>query len=331
VSATDFLARLQRVKPTSKRGWTACCPAHDDRDPSLSIKLGDDDRILVNCHAGCTAEAIVEALGLSMRDLMPERPSRDFASWRAPRTVERREMGSAGFDRSDASTLWATSRARARNDDMVGRDSDVYRFLTKRQLMPAWELPVFGILAEQSGLHPSIQSWPKRGYQLIAPLFDQSGAVANVQARVIRCGEPKTLVPGGTRLSGTVFADSRGRSLLAGEAEADCVVFGEGLTDMLALAIASPFPVLTAPGTSCLVSAVGSWARGRRVLLAIDNDAAGQRAVAPTAEALYQQGALEVSAITWPGHAKDACDVLAARGEVGLRGFLERATRSGGA
>ena len=53
-------------------GWSACCPAHEDRRPSLSISEGDDGRALVRCHAGCTADAVCGALGLQARDLMPD-------------------------------------------------------------------------------------------------------------------------------------------------------------------------------------------------------------------------------------------------------------------
>lgn len=31
---------------------TACCPAHDDQNPSLSIQDGEHE-IIVRCHAGC--------------------------------------------------------------------------------------------------------------------------------------------------------------------------------------------------------------------------------------------------------------------------------------
>jgi putative DNA primase/helicase len=44
------------------RGWIARCPAHDDRDPSLSIADGIDGRVLVTCFAGCSWAAIRDAL-----------------------------------------------------------------------------------------------------------------------------------------------------------------------------------------------------------------------------------------------------------------------------
>ena len=43
-------------------GWTACCPAHDDRNPSLSIADGDDGKVLVKCFAGCTQSRVIDAL-----------------------------------------------------------------------------------------------------------------------------------------------------------------------------------------------------------------------------------------------------------------------------
>ncbi|MBN2563136.1 MAG: DUF3987 domain-containing protein [Phycisphaerae bacterium] len=63
------LSKLASAKRNG-RSWIAQCPAHDDRRPSLSISEGDDGRALLCCHAGCAVEAIVEALGLAMADLM---------------------------------------------------------------------------------------------------------------------------------------------------------------------------------------------------------------------------------------------------------------------
>lgn len=40
---------------------SAPCPAHEDRSPSLSLRDGDRG-VLVTCHAGCTREAVIDAL-----------------------------------------------------------------------------------------------------------------------------------------------------------------------------------------------------------------------------------------------------------------------------
>jgi hypothetical protein len=34
-------------------GWMARCPAHEDRNPSLSVHDADEGKVLVCCHAGC--------------------------------------------------------------------------------------------------------------------------------------------------------------------------------------------------------------------------------------------------------------------------------------
>ncbi|MCY1206635.1 hypothetical protein D9M72_182090 [compost metagenome] len=66
----QFLRRLEDVS-SSARGFTARCPAHDDRNPSLSIKEGDDGRVLLHCFAGCTPQEVVADLGLTLADLFP--------------------------------------------------------------------------------------------------------------------------------------------------------------------------------------------------------------------------------------------------------------------
>lgn len=77
INEHDFLSRFEGVQQ-SGGGWVARCPAHGDDNPSLSIARGEDGRWLVHCHAGCSAEAVVSAVGLKMCDLMPanEKPNR---------------------------------------------------------------------------------------------------------------------------------------------------------------------------------------------------------------------------------------------------------------
>lgn len=65
------LNRLDKVKPAGGDKWKACCPAHDDKHPSLAISETSEGVILLKCWAGCTTKEIVSAIGLELRDLFP--------------------------------------------------------------------------------------------------------------------------------------------------------------------------------------------------------------------------------------------------------------------
>lgn len=70
----EILSHFDRVRATSKNNAYNClCPAHDDRNASLSIKIQDDGRILMHCFAGCDIESILGAVGLSLDDIIPQR------------------------------------------------------------------------------------------------------------------------------------------------------------------------------------------------------------------------------------------------------------------
>lgn len=70
----DIIALLDGVRDHGGGNYIARCPAHDDKSPSLSVKLCDDDRVLLHCFAGCDVESVCDALDLTLADLMPERP-----------------------------------------------------------------------------------------------------------------------------------------------------------------------------------------------------------------------------------------------------------------
>lgn len=67
-----LLPQLSGVRQTGDGRYIAKCPAHDDRSPSLSIRLCDDGRALVHCFAGCETENVLAAVGLTFSDVMPE-------------------------------------------------------------------------------------------------------------------------------------------------------------------------------------------------------------------------------------------------------------------
>ena len=67
-----ILSELKAVKAAGEGKWMALCPAHDDKQRSLSIKVGTDGRALMNCHAGCATKSIAAAIGITMADLFPQ-------------------------------------------------------------------------------------------------------------------------------------------------------------------------------------------------------------------------------------------------------------------
>jgi hypothetical protein len=311
------LSMLSGIRVAGSNQWSARCPAHDDHDPSLSVGLGADGQALLNCHAGCTLKMICVAIGIEERDLFV--PPNERGQRSSPRTPTR------SFSAEAARAVWTRALQRARDDDLVQEDEAVYAYLRGRGLEESWEAAPYGILCEEMALPPEVADWPRCGYRLIAGLHDAHGEVINVQARRILPGDPRTLLPKGSRARGAVFATRSGRELLrSGVIEGGKVLLGEGLTDFLALSIVAPVPVLSAPGASFLASAIGPWVAGQDLYLAADNDAAGEAAIQPTARAAFRGGARNVFAITWPDACKDACDALAALGPVGLAEFLER-------
>ncbi len=63
-----ILTKLDAVRSRGTGRWQAQCPAHDDRNPSLSISEGERG-LLIRCWAGCTVEEITAAMGITIRDL----------------------------------------------------------------------------------------------------------------------------------------------------------------------------------------------------------------------------------------------------------------------
>lgn len=64
--------RLGGAKKTGGQ-WMARCPAHEDREASLSLTVGTTQPVVFNCHAGCEPAAIVEKLKLNWADMCQPR------------------------------------------------------------------------------------------------------------------------------------------------------------------------------------------------------------------------------------------------------------------
>ena len=62
LSLNDIIPHLRKARPLLDGSYMACCPAHDDSEPSLHLSETPDGMLLWHCHAGCPQDAVREAL-----------------------------------------------------------------------------------------------------------------------------------------------------------------------------------------------------------------------------------------------------------------------------
>ena len=108
----SFLARFSQATPTAGQ-WKVKCPAHNDVKASLAVREGDDGNILIKCHAGCSVESVVAAMGVTMADLFPTRSAR---------RPQRREV--AAYDYNDESGVLGYQSVRYEPKDFRQRRPD---------------------------------------------------------------------------------------------------------------------------------------------------------------------------------------------------------------
>lgn len=75
----QFKQLVKNIRP-SGNGYTACCPAHDDKIPSLSFSENENGKIMVYCHSGCTFYQIIQSLGIKEKDLITSNAPKSFSS-----------------------------------------------------------------------------------------------------------------------------------------------------------------------------------------------------------------------------------------------------------
>ncbi len=103
-----ILARLEKVRQRQSGQWSARCPAHADKGPSLSVRETPEGAVLLYCHAACPVAEIVASVGLELHDLFPPRDVPPGAPKRTPRLL----TASQALELlADASTLIAIAGA----------------------------------------------------------------------------------------------------------------------------------------------------------------------------------------------------------------------------
>jgi hypothetical protein len=295
------------------------CPFHDDSSPS-AVLFASNVFLCSGCGLRLTAKEFSERLGLTWDPPLacarpPLNPSR-----------KRSDPPWPPFTTEDAGRVWQLVLRRTRQDEPDPADRDVYAYLHRRGLAPAFDEDVYGILAADIALHPAIAHWPVSGHRLVSRLYASDGTPASLQARAIRAAERKLLFPAGSAIKGSVFANEAGLAVLKGAHDFEVpVALVEGLTDFLAMCTVTSTPVLGAPGAPFLPASVGPWVRRRTLFLAPDLDDAGEKVLAPTAACAAALGAVAAFRLRWPSDCRDAADTLLRHGPGGIKRAIQEA------
>ena len=85
VSPVDnLLSRLVNTKHSGNGRWRARCPVHQtesSKGRTLSVRETETGSVLIHCHAGCPADAVLTQLGLSFSDIMPPEKYTNYSKY----------------------------------------------------------------------------------------------------------------------------------------------------------------------------------------------------------------------------------------------------------
>ena len=109
-------------------GWSARCPAHEDRRPSLSVSEGENGTVLVHCHAGCEFEQICDAVGLRGADLMTDAPSTVSTSTQPRETEGKRQLRRQANSKPSVTTYDTANAAIEALERKHGKRSDLWTY-----------------------------------------------------------------------------------------------------------------------------------------------------------------------------------------------------------
>ena len=288
MAAADAIAKALGGRKTGI-GWIARCPAHDDRNPSLSLSTGRGGKVLLRCHSGCGQAQVIDAL--RARDLWEHR-GRHCGR---PRAAKADHPKNAPSERDDTDrTEYALRIWRAA---VPALNTLAETYLQSRGL----RLPLTFTLRFHGGLkHPSGGIWPamvalvSRG-QNDAPLAVHRTFLARDGSGKAPV-DPKKMMLGPCR-GGAVRLSQPGNMLMV----------GEGIETCLAAMQATGHPAWAALSTSGL-RALDIPDYVREVIVLADGDDPGEAAARDCALRWQREG--RCVRVARPPRGQDFNDVL---------------------
>jgi hypothetical protein len=251
----ETIARALGGRKTGQ-SWMACCPAHDDREPSLSIRDAEG-KALVCCHAGCLQRNVIAAL--KARGLWDGKTRSNLCGANRRKGAERRPDPQLPDRSAAALAIWDRTGAAA--------GTPIEAYLATRGLT----LPLPPSIRFHSGLkHPSGGMWPCM-VALVAGGIDDT-PLAIHRTFLAHDGADKAPVNPARMMLGPC----RGGAVRLGEPN-DVLMVGEGIETCLAAMQATGNPAWAALSTAGM-RALDPPDTVREVIVLADGDDPGEAA-----------------------------------------------------
>lgn len=370
------LGLIDRKTKRQPRGVVVCCPAHDDRNPSCSVRVGDDGTIQVKCQScgwgGDVFSLIAERLKLKTQTDFPEvltyaadlagvdldegqarRTGRALAPMPAPAApsgpppVDEATFGNVAATLLNLSPLdGSVAVGLAARGVLFDAQRDGWAELPANYVLPPDEAARSvedgyaaedlaadrAVAALKQTFEPSSLRWLVRGdkfvfaeHRLVIPWRRPDGTVWGLQRRYapLYGDESPVRMPKYVWPKGDDYAPVRRYAYGVDAPElaaAEEIWLVEGAIDALALRALNRNASSPRPMAALAIPGVRTWAahresvvkhvRGRRVLVSLDDDKAGDSAVDAIAADVREAGAKAVVR-SRPKGAKDWAELSA--------------------
>lgn len=250
-------------------GWTARCPAHDDRTPSLSIHESNGNKVLVHCHAGCDQERVIAAL--RARGLWDDNGLRSLSRTVRHGHVERKPQQDDTKGSEVAFAIWKSAKPAGQ--------TLVATYLASRHI----DLPPPDALRFHPSLkHPSGGIWPAMVALVTNGAYGTPIAIHRTFLASDGSGkapiDPKKMMLGPCRGGAVRLADPD-----------DLLMVGEGIETCLAAMLATGNPTWAALSTSGMRS-LDLPNHVADIIVLADGDEPGEAAARDCASRWKRQG-----------------------------------------